>query len=79
MPNQPSLPPQATTQLQLTYVDRPEIFEASADSLARISFDASHVRMEFVVNRPDDPKAAGRSDGQVLHGLSDRDSVAGRS
>ena len=56
MPNQPSLPAQAPTQLQLTYVDRPEISETFADSLARISFDALHARMEFVVNRVDDPK-----------------------
>ena len=55
MPNQPSLPAQLPVQAQLTYVDRPEISETFADSLARISFDALHVRMEFVVNRLDDP------------------------
>jgi hypothetical protein len=56
MPNQPSPPAQLPVQAQLTYVDRPEISETFADSLARISFDALHVRMEFIVNRLDDPK-----------------------
>ena len=56
MPNQPPLPAQLPVQAQLTYVDRPEISETFADSLYRISFDALQVRMEFVVNRLDDPQ-----------------------
>jgi hypothetical protein len=56
MPNQPPLPAQLPVQPQLTYVDRPEVSETFADSLYRISFDAFQVRMEFVVNRLDDPK-----------------------
>jgi hypothetical protein len=40
---------------QLTYVDRPEISETFADSLWRVTVDNMVVKMEFVVNRMDDP------------------------
>ena len=49
-------PAQQGPQMTLTYVDLPEIAETFADSLERILVDQSGLRMEFVVNRMDDPK-----------------------
>ena len=49
-------PPLTSQPPQLTHVDRPEISETFADSLAKLMFDGMNVRMEFVVNRLDDPK-----------------------
>jgi hypothetical protein len=68
MPNQPSPPlQQLAVEPQLTYVDRPEISETCADSLARAWRDASHnVRMEFVVNRLDDPAPPAAPTGKAL-------------
>src|ERR1700760_1565899 len=67
MPNLPSPPPQVPIQLQLTYVDRPEISETFVDSLARSWCDASHnVRMEFVVNRLDDAKPGSPPTGKAV-------------
>jgi hypothetical protein len=67
MPTQPSPPQQLPVQPQLAYVDRPEISETFADSLARAWCDASHnVRMEFVVNRLDDPKPGAPPTGKSL-------------
>jgi len=40
----------------LTYVDHPDIAETFADAMERLIFDGATVRMEFVVNRLDDPK-----------------------
>ena len=77
MPNQPPVPAQLPVQAQLTYVGRPEISETFANSLYRISFDAFQVRMEFVVNRLDDPKPqtppTGKSDDAWVR--ETRDSV----
>lgn len=36
------------------YIDRPEIAEAFADGVERISYDGSTLRMEFVVVRQDE-------------------------
>jgi hypothetical protein len=56
MSGQPSPSQQLPIQPRLTYADRLEISETFADSLARAWFDALHnARMEFVVNRLDDP------------------------
>jgi hypothetical protein len=66
MQNQPPPPPQTPTQPQMTYVDRPEISETFADSLYRISFDSLQIRMEFVVNRFDDPQAGVAPTGKAI-------------
>ncbi len=60
MSQQPPTPP------QLTYVDRSEISETFADSLGRLTFDGIHLRMEFVVNRMDDPKPPAAPTGRAL-------------
>ena len=49
-------PPSQVPTIQLTYVDHPEIAETFADSLEKILFDGIMVRLEFVVNRLDEPK-----------------------
>ncbi len=43
-------------QVQLAYVDRPEILETYVDSLWRVYFDGQTIRMDFVINRMDDPQ-----------------------
>ncbi len=40
----------------MVYVDRPEISETYADSCFRISIEGFNAKLEFVVNRMDDPK-----------------------
>jgi hypothetical protein len=42
--------------LNLTYVDRCEIAETFVDSMERCTFDGAAMRMEFVINRLDEPK-----------------------
>jgi hypothetical protein len=49
-------PPQAQIQTQLQYVDRPEISETFVDSLRGVMFDGMNLRLEFVVNRMDEPR-----------------------
>lgn len=51
---------------QLTYVDRPEISETFADSLGRLTFDGLTLRMEFLVNRMDDPNPPTPPTGRAL-------------
>jgi hypothetical protein len=51
---------------QLTYVDQPEISETFVDSLGRMMFDGMNVRMEFLVNRLDDPKPPAAPTGRSL-------------
>jgi hypothetical protein len=63
MPPQP-LPQQA--QAQLTYVDQPEISETFADSLRGLTFDGMNLRLEFVVNRLDEPKPPNPPTGKAL-------------
>ena len=65
MPNQPTAPP-LPAQQQLTYADRPEISETFADSLAKVMFDGFNVRMEFVVNRLDDPRPPASPTGKAI-------------
>ena len=48
--------PQAQPQLQLQYVDRPEIDEVFADFVQRIQFDGQTLRFEFCVTRLDEQK-----------------------
>jgi hypothetical protein len=57
---QPPKPP------QMTHVDRPEISETFADSLGRLTFDGIHLRLEFVVNRMDDPNPPAPPTGKAL-------------
>lgn len=57
---QPPTPP------QMTYVDRPEISETFVDSLGRLTFDGIHLRLEFVVNRMDDPQPPAPPTGKAL-------------
>jgi hypothetical protein len=45
--------PSDQIQVNLTYVDRPEITETCVDSLEKIVSDGPTVRMELVVNRID--------------------------
>jgi len=44
-----------TPHPELVHVDRPEISETFADSVWRLSFNGSNLRMEFVVARLDEP------------------------
>jgi hypothetical protein len=50
----------------LTYVDRPEISEAFVDSLYRWTFDNMLVRLEFTVNRMDDPNPPAAPTGKAF-------------
>src|SRR6266446_9819257 len=59
-------PPQAQSQPSLMYVDRPEISETFADSLWRLTVDGMHLRMEFVVNRMDDPNPPAAPTGKAM-------------
>jgi hypothetical protein len=51
---------------QITYVDRPEIAETFVDTLRRAGFDGINVRIEFTVNRLDDPQPPAPPTGQAL-------------
>ena len=54
----------AKKQVELAYVDRPELSEIFADSVEKISFDGTALRIEFVVNRWDEPKAQTQPKGR---------------
>ena len=41
-----------------TYLDRPEVSETFVDSLEKISFDGTSIRLELTVNRLDNPSGA---------------------
>lgn len=58
--------PQFQAQLQLTYVDCPEISETYVDALWRVYFDGAAIRVDFVVNRLDDPKAEAPRSGKAF-------------
>jgi hypothetical protein len=51
---------------KLTYLDRPDVSETFADSLGRLMFDGMHLRMEFLVNRMDDPNPPAAPTGKAL-------------
>ncbi len=53
-------------QPQMTYVDRPDISETFADSVARLSVEGFNAKLEFVVNRMDDPKPASLPTGKAM-------------
>jgi hypothetical protein len=61
-----SQPVPVSGQVQMTYVDRPEISETFADSLGRMMWDGIHLRMEFVVNRLDDAQQGKPPSGRAL-------------
>jgi hypothetical protein len=50
---------------QLTYENRPEISETFADSLWRATVDNMVVKLEFVVNRMDDPNPPAAPTGKA--------------
>lgn len=53
------MPPPVHRPIQqpaMTYVDRPEISETFADSCFRMTVEGLNAKLEFVVNRMDDPK-----------------------
>src|SRR5262249_2250070 len=56
-------PPSAATWV---YVDRPEVSETFVDSLEKISFDGTSIRVELTVNRLDSPQSAGVSTGRKV-------------
>jgi hypothetical protein len=58
--------PQFQAQLQWTYVDRPEISETYVDALWRVYFDGNAIRMDFVVNRLDNPQAQAPQSGKAF-------------
>lgn len=49
--------PQTQPQVQLQYLDRPEIDEVFADFVQRIQFDGQTLRFEFCVTRLDDQRS----------------------
>jgi hypothetical protein len=52
-------PPPTRSAVQLTYRDRPEISETYADLLRVVVAEGLAIKMEFVVNRPDQPSTPG--------------------
>jgi hypothetical protein len=63
MPNPPGQHP---VQSRLTYVDRPEISETYADSCARVTVEGLNAKLEFAVNRMEDPKPPAPPSGKAL-------------
>lgn len=53
-------------QVSLTYVDRPEVSETFVDSLEKCMFDGLTVRLEFVVNRFEQPNPGEQPAAQKL-------------
>jgi|SRR6266851_1876780 len=58
--------PSAQQATQLTYADRSEISETFADSLWRVGFENMLLKMEFVVNRMDDPNPPAAPTGRAM-------------
>jgi hypothetical protein len=58
--------PTQPQQIQMRYVDRPEISETYADLLGRVYFDGITLRMEFVVNRLDDSQPGQQGTGRAV-------------
>jgi hypothetical protein len=59
--------PQVTmTPPQLTHVDRPEVSETFADSMWRVNVENMIAKLEFVVNRLDDPTPAAPLTGRAV-------------
>jgi hypothetical protein len=57
---------QQGAQPGLTYVDRPEISETFSDSCARLTVEGLNAKLEFVVNRMDDPKPPAPPTGKAM-------------
>jgi hypothetical protein len=53
-------------QMQLTYVDRPEVSETFADFLHIGVFEGLTVKMEFLVNRPNPAQPGGAITGRSV-------------
>jgi hypothetical protein len=53
----------------MTYVDRPEISETFADSCARMTVEGFNGKLEFVVNRMNDPQPPAPPAGRALTAL----------
>jgi hypothetical protein len=51
-------------QLQLQYVDLPEVSETFADSVHRIQFDGQTLRLEFTVTRLDEHRPPAPATGK---------------
>jgi hypothetical protein len=49
-----------------TYLDRPEVSETFVDSLEKITFDGTSIRVELTVNRLDSPQSPGISTGRKV-------------
>jgi hypothetical protein len=64
MPN--PTPGQLQMSPKMTYVDRPEISETFADSCARMTMEGFNGKLEFVVNRMDDPKPPAPPTGKAV-------------
>jgi len=62
----PNLPPGPQVQPTVTYVDRPEISETYADSCARITVEGLNAKLEFAVNRMEDPQPPAPPTGKAL-------------
>jgi hypothetical protein len=51
---------------KMTHVDRPEISETFADSCAGLTVEGLNAKLEFVVNRMDDPKPPTPPSGKAV-------------
>ena len=51
---------------RISYVDRPEIVDTFVDALHRATFDGVNVRLEFTINRLDDPQPPTPPTGKAL-------------
>jgi len=58
--------PPGASPSQTIHIDRPEISETFADALARLTYDGATLRMEFIVNRLDDPNPPAPPTGKAL-------------
>jgi hypothetical protein len=59
VPNQPPQP-------ILTYLDRPEVSETFADSLGKLTLEGFNAKLEFVVNRMDNPSPPNPPTGKAV-------------
>jgi hypothetical protein len=64
MTNQIPAPPVAPARLP--YVNRPDVAEAFADSIARMRYDGATLRVEFAVNRVDEVLPTGQNTGTAV-------------
>jgi hypothetical protein len=50
----------------LTYLDRPEVSETFADSLGKLTLEGFNAKLEFVVNRMDNPSPPNPPTGKAV-------------